>query len=502
MSEASPAHLDTTLVQEQAPSLDGRNQLLPSIPGYEVLSEIGRGGMGVVLKARQVAANRLVAVKMVLPGALPGSAEVERFRTEAEATANLRHPNIVRVYEVGERDGCPYFTMDFIDGPSLSRRLYEGPLAGKAAARMLLQIGEAIRHAHDHQVLHRDLKPSNILLDSEDRPYVADFGLAKHLGTDSGQTRTGVILGTPSYMAPEQALGSKELTPSVDVYGLGAILYEMLTGRPPFRAESPLETVRQVIDNDPAPPRLLNPNIERDLEKICLKCLEKDPARRYDSVTSLGRDLRRFLDGEAISARSLNVRERIGKLLERSQHDVEFADYGTMLFWLAGIILATEILVTVNIHVWNHVAGLIVGRWSQILLMAGCFFWFRRKSASFLPTSSAERLMWSVWIGYFLGCWLCGVTFINMNSIDWFLQCQNYVFYSLMTGLAFFSLGSSYWGWCYGFGAAFFLLALAMSFAPTWAPLEFGLLWAVVLVCIGVRLRRLTKKETEPHPGG
>ena len=236
--------------------------------------------MGVVFKANQTDLHRTVAIKMVLAGAIARPEDLLRFRTEAEATAGLNHPNIVRVHEVGEIDGCPYLCMEYIEGPSLSHRLAEGPLPSKVAAQYVATIARAIQHAHKHGILHRDLKPSNILFDAEDRPRITDFGLAKRLDMDSGQTPTGAILGTPSYMAPEQATGQKQLTGAVDIYGLGAVLYELLTGRPPFRAESPLDTILQVIDRDPAPPRLLNPNVPRDLETICLKCLEKDPRRR------------------------------------------------------------------------------------------------------------------------------------------------------------------------------------------------------------------------------
>ena len=210
---------------------------------YEFIAELGRRGMGIVFKADQTDLHRTVAVKMILGGTVAGPEDLRRFRTEAEATARLHHPNIIRIHEVGEVDGCPYFSMEYIEGPSLSQRLAEGPLRSKVAARYVATLARAIQHAHEHNILHRDLKPSNVLLDGEDRPHIADFGLAKRLNADSGQTRTGTVLGTPSYMAPEQAAGRKQLTPAVDVYGLGAVLYELLTGRPPFRAETPFDTI-------------------------------------------------------------------------------------------------------------------------------------------------------------------------------------------------------------------------------------------------------------------
>jgi serine/threonine-protein kinase len=241
---------------------------------------------------------------MIRSGTIAGAEDLCRFRTEAEATASLNHPNIVRIYEVGEVDSCPYLAMEYLEGPSLAQRLAEGPLPSKTAARYLATLARAIQHAHEQNVLHRDLKPSNVLLDGEDRPHITDFGLAKRLNAEGGQTRTGAVLGTPGYMAPEQASGRKELTPAVDVYGLGAVLYELLTSRPPFRAETPLDTVLQVLERDPAPPRLLNANIDRDLETICLKCLAKEPQQRYGSARALAEDLERYLVGEPIRARS------------------------------------------------------------------------------------------------------------------------------------------------------------------------------------------------------
>src|SRR5262249_12431053 len=252
---------------------------------FELLQEIARGGMGVVYRARQMTLNRIVALKMILSGRLATDEDITRFRTEAEAAARLQHPHIVAVHDVGAIDGQHYFSMDFIEGISLAQKLQNGPLPGRTAARYVRLIARAIHHAHKQGILHRDLKPSNILIDAEGEPHITDFGLAKRLGGDSGQTRTGVVLGTPSYMAPEQAAGkSQQLGPPCDIYGLGAVLYELITGRPPFRAETPLDTVMQVMDRDPPPPRLLNSNIDHDLETICLKCLEKDPRRRYPTA--------------------------------------------------------------------------------------------------------------------------------------------------------------------------------------------------------------------------
>ena len=277
----------------------------PDLGKFELLEEIGRGGMGVVYRARQLDLQRIVAVKMILSSQLATSEEVRRFQIEARAAAGLRHRNIVAIHEIGERDGRHYFVMDFVAGESLATRLSRGPLVPDDAARLLVSIASAIDHLHTQGVIHRDIKPSNILLDERGEPFVTDFGLAKIFDTDGGQTRTGAIVGTPSYMSPEQAAGRNHLiSPRSDVYSLGAMFYEMLTGRPPFREDNVLETLVQVLEGEPTRPRHLNIAVPSDLELICLRCLERDTERRYSSAAELAEDLERFLHGEAVTARS------------------------------------------------------------------------------------------------------------------------------------------------------------------------------------------------------
>jgi WD40 repeat protein len=291
---------------------------------YELLEEIARGGMGVVWKARQVSLNRLVALKLLLAGRFSSPEYVQRFRAEAEAAANLQHPNIVAIHEVGEHDGQQYFSMDYVDGQSLAERARDHPLPPALAADCLRPIAEAIHYAHQRGILHRDLKPSNVLLDAEDHPRVTDFGLAKRVNdsevsnADFQLTLTGQVLGTPGYISPEQASGRRgAVTVASDIYGLGAILYFLLTGRAPFAADSMEGVLEQVLHQEPVPPRRLSPSVPRDLETICLKCLSKEPARRYDSAQALADDLNRWRNHEPIHARQVSPPERLWRWCRR-----------------------------------------------------------------------------------------------------------------------------------------------------------------------------------------
>jgi WD40 repeat protein/serine/threonine protein kinase len=286
---------------------------------YEILEVIAQGGMGIVYKARQTKLNRLVAVKMILAGQLANQSDVKRFQAEAEAAANLHHPGIVGIYEVGMQDGQHYYSMEYIDGKNLAQIVREQPLPIATAAEYIRDIATVLKYAHEQKVLHRDLKPSNILLDAHGRVRITDFGLAKRVEGESDLTMTGQILGTPSYMSPEQAAAQHAIIgPATDIYALGAILYEFVTGRPPFRSENVAETLRQVQHDEPVRPRLLNPKLPRDLETICLKCLEKEPRRRYGSAQLLADDLGRFLRGEPILARPISRPARAWRWCKRN----------------------------------------------------------------------------------------------------------------------------------------------------------------------------------------
>jgi eukaryotic-like serine/threonine-protein kinase len=299
-----PAHLDTLRIRY--------------FGDYELIKEIARGGMGTVYRARQVSLNRPVALKLISAGALATPELVKRFQAEAELAASLTHPNIVPIFEIGQHDGQHYFSMGLIDGPSLRKHLNGHPMPTREAAALMATVARAVHYAHQRGVLHRDLKPSNIVLDRDGSPHLTDFGLAKLVEGQSTLTHTNAVLGTPSYMAPEQARGAtKEVTTAADVYGLGAVLYETLTGSPPFAGGTSLETIRQVLDQEPRRPSLWNTAVDRDLETICLKCLEKEPERRYASADAVAADLDRWIRHEPIRARAITGPERALKWMNR-----------------------------------------------------------------------------------------------------------------------------------------------------------------------------------------
>jgi WD40 repeat protein/tRNA A-37 threonylcarbamoyl transferase component Bud32 len=316
--------LDPAATQPEAVPAAGGRHPAPAIPGYEVLADGLAGGMGVVFKARHLALKRVVALKVIRTDALAGPEARARFQTEAEAAARLQHPNIVQIHEIGEHDGRPYLVLEFVDGGNLEKRLAGAPQAPRQAARLVEVLARAMHHAHERDVVHRDLKPSNILLQGlgglgDAVPKIGDFGLAKCLNAAAGQTQTGAVLGTASYMPPEQAGGQPNATgPAADVYALGAILYEMLTGRPPFRGETALDTLLQVRSQEPVPVCRLQPRVPRDLETICLKCLEKNPSKRYPSAAALAEDLDRFLKGKPILARPVGALGRGGRWCRRN----------------------------------------------------------------------------------------------------------------------------------------------------------------------------------------
>jgi serine/threonine-protein kinase len=499
----------------------------PRVPGYDILGELGRGGMGVVYKARQVALNRVVALKVILAGCHAGKEDLARFRLEAESVARLQHPGIVQVYDVGVHNGTPYLSLEFCGGGSLAARLTGTPLPPDEAAELVETVARAVHCAHEAGIVHRDLKPANVLLTfsrrsesgagatpqpappSERRlngatPKITDFGLAKVLdacttavsagGSAPALTETGIVLGTPGYMAPEQASGhNKEVGAAADIYGLGAILYECITGRPPFVAATQFDTVLQVLHNEPLPPRMLNRRLDADLEKITLKCLQKKPQDRYGSAEALADDLRRYRQGEPVTARSANLFERLQRELAHSQHDTFLRPWGVGLMLLGLLIflahLATSLLLWAH---WPRLVSFWAPRCVLLALVVPLFLRFR-PSASVWPTNAVERLIWAVWVGYLL-------TFLSLFWVMHVLNHDHLHIYGVATavgGLAWFVMGGHVWGGCYVIGLAFLLVAPAMALlaGSPWSPFCFGLLWSAALLVLG---RRYWKRGQAP----
>lgn len=365
---------------------------------YELVEEIGRGGMGVVYRAVQKSLARTVAIKMLLRRDLASPADLARFRSEAEAAAQLDHPGIVSIFEVGEWDGHPFYSMQFVEGTTLARKLLEGPLPDREAAHLVAKVADAVQAAHARGVLHRDLKPSNILIDSAGTPHVSDFGLAKRLEVDESVTHTGAILGTPCYMSPEQAAGSRgDVGPASDVWSLGAILYQMLTGRPPFQASSPMDTLLAVLEADPPVPRSIDRRIDRDLEMIALKSLQKPQELRYASAALLAADLRAFLAGEPVAARQGGIADIVSRLFRETHHAVVLENWGLLWMWHSVVVLG--LCVTTDVLAWQGVTT----RWPYLVLWAGGLalwapiFWALRHRNG--PVTAVERQIAHIWGG-------------------------------------------------------------------------------------------------------
>lgn len=452
---------------------------------YELLTELGRGGMGIVYQARQLSLNREVAVKMILRGQLASKADHERFRTEAESAAKLDHPGIVPVYEVGEADGQPYFSMKLVKGRTLAERLIEGPLPPREAARILAAVARAIHFAHQHRVLHRDLKPSNILLDEDGNPHVSDFGLAKVISDAVSLTKTGAAIGTPSYMAPEQAAGSRGTSgPAVDIYSLGAILYHMLTGRPPFQAASPVDTVLMLLEQDVVPPRVVNPGADPDLELITLRCLQKPIDLRYPTAGALADDLESYLHDEPISARSGQFRQVIARMFRETHHAIVLENWGLLWMWHS-LALLTACLLTNALHWfgfrerWYYIAlwTLGLGMWAAV------FWWLRRRMG---PVTFVERQIAHVWAASMAAI---GLLFVVEILLDQPVLGLSPVL-GLVTGMVFVVKAGILSGTFYVQAAALFATALLMARWPDVAHVIFGVVSAACFFIPGLKYYR------------
>jgi hypothetical protein len=425
---------------------------------YEPLEELGRGGMGVVYKAHQISLGRTVALKMILRGATPSSADLARFRTEAESAARLDHPAIVPIYEVGEQQGQPFFTMKYVAGTTLTRRLAEGPMAPREAASILAPICRAIHYAHERGVLHRDLKPSNILIDEEGRPHVSDFGLAKRVEAEEHLTLSGAVLGTPSYMAPEQAAGKRgNIGPASDVYSLGTILYQMLTGHPPFQAATPVETVLLVLEQEPLPPRLLNPRADRELEMIALKCLQKPPALRYGTAKALADDLDAYLADEPTAARSGMFSQVLARAFRETHHAIVLENWGLLWMWHSLALLVTCLLT--NLLQWRGTTSPLpyLGLWTAGLGTWAMIFWTLRRRSG--PVTFVERQIAHLWASSMISIALLFVVEIVLGMPVLTLSPV----LALTSGMIFLVKAGTLTGQFYFQAAALFATAIGMA---------------------------------------
>ena len=501
---ASPVG-DSPAQPDRAPPLPGEFTAR-RIGDYELLGELGRGGMGVVYRARQTRLNRIVALKMILRGELATPEDRARFHAEATAAAQLAHPNIVPVYEVGEFDGQPYFSMQLVNGQTLAERLVSGPLPAREAAELLAPICRAVSAAHAQGLLHRDLKPSNILIDAQGRPFVTDFGLAKRFAaeteregaarieTQASWTKSGAVVGTPGYMAPEQAAGDRgRIGPATDVYALGAILYAMLTGRPPFQSASPIDTVLMVLEQDPPPPRVLNPQADPDLELIALKALQKPTDLRYTTVAALADDLDHYLRGEPVSARSSRLTQVLSRAFRPTHHIAVLENWGLLWMWHS-VVLLLLCVVTNAMQLYGVASrAAYVGLWTIGLGAWAVIFWNLRHLAG--PVTFIERQIAHVWAasmacstGLFAVEWLLGLPPLTLSPV-----------LALIAGAVFVVKAGILSGEFYIQAALLFATSVPMALFPRYAITLFGVVSAATFFVPGWKFyrQRLQSRATK-----
>lgn len=459
---------------------------------YELLEEIGRGGMGVVYLARQVNLNRQLAVKMILRGALASRRDRERFLAEAQAAARLDHEGIVPVHQVGEDRGRMYFSMKYIKGPTLSDLLKQGPLPPLQTARLLAQVSRAIDFAHRQGVLHRDLKPSNILIDESGQPHVTDFGLAKQMTDPHGVTHSGAVVGTPAYMSPEQAAGNRQVGPASDVYSLGAILYHMLTGQPPFPAASPISAVLQVIEQEPRPPRQLNRQVDRDLELIAVRCLQKPPDLRYATAGALADDLEAYLRHEPTTARTGRFPHIISRWFRETHHATVLENWGVLWMWHSLALLITSLATTALC--WSRVTN----RWYYSCLWAIAFviwvtvFWGLRHRQG--PVTFGERQIAHIWAAAL-------VSILALFPLEAYLGLPPLTLspvLGLIAGMVFLVKAGLLSGVFYIQAAALFATAGLMAVWPRYEHVIFGVVSAACFFFPGLKYVRQQREKSAP----
>ncbi len=478
--------------ETRAPAGSSAAEGARSFGDCEILDELGRGGMGVVFRARQAGLGRIVALKMMLRGAAASANDTARFRAEAEAAARLDHPHIVPIHAVGDHEGQPYFTMAFIEGTTLARRLADGPIPPLEAATLLAPVCRAIDYAHRRGVLHRDLKPSNILIDRDGQPHVTDFGLAKRVDAQMSLTNTGAVVGTPSYMPPEQAVGARgQLGPASDVYSLGAILYQMLTGKPPFLAATALDTILLVLEQDPLPPRLLNPKADRDLEMIALKCLQKPTDLRYPTAGALADDLEAYLAGEPISARSTRLGAIAARMLRETHHASVLENWGLLWMWHS-LVLLLICLVTNALKWWVVTSPLpYLFLWVGFLGAWAAIFWRLRRRGG--PVLFVERQIAHLWAGSVISCAMLYVVEMVMRLPVLTLS----PILALTSGSAYLAKGGILSGAFYIQAVVLFLTAPLMALYPDIGITLFGLISGACFFIPGLKYHRQRLKSRQ-----
>ncbi len=460
---------------------------------YTLRNEIGRGGMGIVYEALRKTDGQVVAIKMILKGNFATKTEKDRFRAEAEAARRLNHPNIVPIYDLGEHEGLPYFCMKLIEGQTLSSKLLKGPMLPRKAAEIMASISDAMDYAHEQGVLHRDLKPSNIILDNNGVAHLADFGLAKAIAPQGGAslTRTGAILGTPSYMSPEQAAGSRgNVGTASDIYSLGAILYHMLTGRAPFIGATSVETVLMVIEQSPIPLRTLNHRVDRNLEMVTLRCLQKPQDLRYLTAGKLRDDLRAFMDGKSVSAREGRFFQIASNLFRETHHAEILENWGLLWMWHSLVLLVASLL-TYGFHEYLDIRQY---RWPYVLMWTAgvgvwaVVFWMIRRRMG--PVTFVERQMAHGWAS------AMGIVMF-LFPLEWALKLevlQLAPVLALVAAMVFLVKAGIISGQFYLHAAVMFITAIVMMLKPDCDMIVFGFVSAGCFFVAGLKYYRRKKQ--------
>lgn len=451
---------------------------------YKIEEEIARGGMGVVYRAQQQGLDRPVALKLISSGVLAGNEERRRFRIEAEAAARLHHPGIIAIHDIGSWQGYEYFSMTLVEGPTLQIRVDEEDFDDGESARVVRDISRAVAYAHRAGIVHRDLKPENILIGEEGRPLVTDFGLAKWHREGTMVTRTGQVLGTPHFMSPEQASGRGDSSAATDIYSLGAILYALLTGRPPHSGSSAAEVLRSVLQDEPQAPRHLRRDVPSELEKICMKAIQYDPAHRYESADALADDLDRYLNGDPTSVSGSGLLDRVAREIQRDQHQTYFENWGRTLVHLGIIIFVCHVLMFV-------LDQLAVPKWGAFWLPRGAMLFgilgliYYARDGSLSPRSVAERPVWSIWLAYLVTLGVMNLISL-MNGIE---HSSLFPIASALSGFGFIAMAGHVWGGSALFGIGFLIVSALTTLFVTPAPLMFGSMWLVSMLALARHYR-------------